>query len=429
MATITSPKINSSTARQWILYWLRQDPRQPEIAAGMEKLSDEEWQEVLQESVRHQISPLLYLRIREERSALIVPDWVKKEFRLRYLQNATRNMALYYEIGKALQEFCRQDIPVMALKGVYLAENVYGNMALRMMDDVDLLVREKDLNKTEDILVRLGYVPVLIPKQKSQVISAHHHHFVYRAPDKGLSLEIHWGLIGSQFSLNVDINGQWERAKPCFVGGVEILSQCPEDLLLHLCLHLTRDLFEQIKLKHLWDISEVIRHHGEAILWDELVARSRAWGMEKSLFLILGLAREITGAAVPEELLRKFRSIQDYEIFLESGKGQIFARPPGMGSLHFTFNMAQIWGGGRRRDRAALFFKRVFPSPREMGHIYPEVAGTRRLYCYYPVRLKDLLVGHLQQVWSLVRGDKNMKRLADRKNKLIPLREWLGWPE
>ncbi|HMK64595.1 MAG TPA: nucleotidyltransferase family protein [Thermodesulfobacteriota bacterium] len=420
--------MDHSSVTQKIIYCLRMDSWKAEIPAGMGKLSNEEWQEILQESTRHQISPLLYLRLRERASTLTVPDWVKKEFRLRYLQNAKRNMELYLELRKVLQGFCRKDIPVMALKGVYLAENIYGNIALRMMDDVDLLVKEKDLKKTEEVLVKLGYVPLLIPKQKSQIISPHHHHFIYRL-DRGVSLEIHWGLIGSRFSLNVEMDGQWERAKPCLVGGVEIFCQCPEDLLLHLCLHLTRDLFEQIKLKHLWDIFELIRLHGDEIHWDELVARSRVWGMEKSLFLILGLASEITGAAVPEDLLRQFGSIQGYEKFLERAKGQISPRPLGTGSSHFTLNMARIWGGGKRRDRAALFFKRVFPSPREMRRLYPEAAGTRWIYCYYPVRLKDLLAGHSRQVWHLVRRDKNMERLAEDKNKLFPLKEWLGWPE
>jgi hypothetical protein len=58
------------------------------------------------------------------------------------LYSALRNMRRCHELSKVLRILQNDGIPVIVLKGAALAEVVYGNIALRSMSDVDLLVKK-----------------------------------------------------------------------------------------------------------------------------------------------------------------------------------------------------------------------------------------------------------------------------------------------
>ena len=139
-----------------------------------------------------------------------------------------RNMNLYHELSHVLTVLRHDDIPVIVLKGAHLAEIVYENIALRPMCDVDLLVKKEDLTRVQRKLLETGYSP-----------------FTNR-----LLLDIHWHLENSMTDLPVDMDMIWERAQPAFIAGVKVLVLSPEDLLLHLCLHLGFHHFFQLKVDH-----------------------------------------------------------------------------------------------------------------------------------------------------------------------------------
>jgi hypothetical protein len=60
--------------------------------------------------------------------------------------------------------------------------------------------------------------------------------------------------------------------------------------------------------------------------------------------------------------------------------------------------------------------------------MYPAPSDSIRIYFYYPVRIKDLLLRHGRQVWRLLKGDEEMQDLAKRENDIAPLKDWLISP-
>ena len=57
-----------------------------------------------------------------------------------YLASAHRNLRLFGELRQILRAFNAAGLSVIPLKGACLAEMIYGNIALRPMVDVDLLL-------------------------------------------------------------------------------------------------------------------------------------------------------------------------------------------------------------------------------------------------------------------------------------------------
>jgi hypothetical protein len=104
----------------------------------------------------------------------------------------------------------------------------------------------------------------------------------------------------------VPVEDLWARSRFEQIGGATFRVLAPTDLLLHLCLHLGHDnAFVGGKLRDLRDMAEAIRCYGDAIEWDAVAGRARAWRVGRHVYWALWLARDMVGAAVPPAVLER----------------------------------------------------------------------------------------------------------------------------
>ena len=186
-----------------------------------------EWHDLIEESGRYSVTPLLYFCLKTAGSDPHVRADVIQELRNVYLHSTARNARRYHDLSTILTALNEAGIPVVALKGTHLAEIVYGGrIGLRPMNDVDLLVRREDLERSQKTFSEWG---------------------CFRPERNAFKLDIHWNIEDTELygdrglaiaQLNIDVEGLWERARPAVIGGVETQVLSPEDLLLHLCIHL-----------------------------------------------------------------------------------------------------------------------------------------------------------------------------------------------
>jgi len=221
--------------------------------ARLEQLSSSDWDDVIQQSVRHGITPLLYQRLKALSPSANIPDSIVQKLQEIYLHNAARNMRLYHELSTVLKILQNEDIPVIVLKGAALAETVYQNIALRPMGDVDLLVKKEDLHRAETTLLNLGYViPEIYLEKKDWYWKEHHHLTPYL---KNITIEVHWNIAPPSHQFQIDINGMWDRARLTKIANIEALVLSHEDLILHLCLHNMVHIDAMCLRPHVWYIS------------------------------------------------------------------------------------------------------------------------------------------------------------------------------
>ena len=333
---------------------------------GCESLSGSDWDVFMMAAGRHGIAPLLYHHLSTSHLDMRIPDRVMETLRKAYLENAARNMGLYHKLGMLLEHLRRENIPVIVLKGAHLAALVYGNIALRTMSDVDILVHQEDVVRAGDKMLEMGYTPT----QQYRPITSCNHHFAYGLPNRELFVEVHWTILSSAYPFDIDINGQWERSRSAIIAGVEVSILCPEDILLYLCLHASKHLFG-MGLKHLCDIFETIRHYGEEIDWRQAKLRIDQWGIGKSAYLTLRLARELLGASVPDELMKTIPAeyVATFVAFAQSIQYVSAIAAPMIGSYladTIGISAALIISGGIRFLGFILFFleRRKAVSPR-----------------------------------------------------------------
>ena len=115
-----------------------------------------DWDEVLVETRRQYIVPLLYRHLQAECTDL-VPSGVLEQLREEYVRSAARSMSLAAElcaIARLLEDGGVEPLPY---KGPVLALQAYGDVALRTFTDLDVLVRKSDVWKARQILCSRGY--------------------------------------------------------------------------------------------------------------------------------------------------------------------------------------------------------------------------------------------------------------------------------
>ncbi|MEE4365070.1 MAG: nucleotidyltransferase family protein, partial [Desulfotignum sp.] len=116
-----------------------------------------DWEVILAVAMRHGVVPILFHTLKPLFSEVDIPAPVREKMQRMYYLSAARNTRIYHELSIVLAALNAIGINVILLKGAHLADNVYGNIALRPMGDVDLLARQRDLLKIHHVLLDLGY--------------------------------------------------------------------------------------------------------------------------------------------------------------------------------------------------------------------------------------------------------------------------------
>jgi hypothetical protein len=278
----------------------------PETAARIGALLQEniDWKYLLWAAHRHTIVPLLYWHL-DETCPEAVPESTLDHLRDHFRTTNLRNLVLTGELLKILNTFKARGISAVPYKGPALAASIYGNIALRQFDDLDIIVHRYDVPKAENLLTSLGYRPryQLTSTQRAAFLRSQCEHLFTR--DDGRSVvELHWEITERHLSFPLDIERLWERLEQIPLGGYIIPTLSPEDMLLVLCAHGAKHLWE--RLGWICDVAELIRVH-QNMRWEQVMAQAGALGGERMLLLGLFLANELLGAALPKDVLQRVR--------------------------------------------------------------------------------------------------------------------------
>jgi hypothetical protein len=330
------------------------------------------------------VAPLLYRSLESSTPRIETPQPVLEALQLSYQQSARRNAKTLAQLAILLDRLGEDKIRVIVLKGAHLAEIVYGDAGLRPMSDVDLWVKEADVPGVEIALQDLGYVS-MSGREAALDYSQHRHLAPFVKPGCA-DVEVHVTLERSPL-VRLDEDGMWERAVSTRIGGSEALVLSPEDLLLHLCLHMGfQDRFK-VSLRHLCDIPAVIRHFARDLDWDRFVRASRAWRLEKICYYALATAKGLLGAGVPAEALAALKT-EDCDEDLVSAIGEFIL-------LHRSHPLPDGIREGLREQgsrRATAFLRAIFPPLSRMRAIYDLRPDSRAAYLYYLARPCGLLL-------------------------------------
>lgn len=260
-----------------------------------------DWRAVFERGKFEGISSLLDMHLRDVPSVTShVPAEILSRLRAISHGNWARNSVLTDQWSEIMTLFEQAGIQSITHKGMALIHLVYPDPALRPMTDIDLLIRFTDLPEARLALQTAGFrTPGEVLESEEAFRSFLH--FVRES----VIIDLHWEIAHYtryEGSVRVDHLGLWRRAHPLAVGGAHGLTLCPEDMLLHLALHLTLGS-EFGRLIWFSDIDAVLRRYAGALDWEKLLEEASRWRVRGLLAYTLKVVHDSLGSPLPPEIL------------------------------------------------------------------------------------------------------------------------------
>jgi hypothetical protein len=270
--------------------------------------SDLDWDAILDAAERHRLAPLVYHSLRSLGEHGGVPATAMERLRRLYYWQAARNAHFHGELRRIVGAFSQAGVSAIVLKGAAIAELVYENIALRPMQDLDLLVRKADLNTADRIVRGLGYAPNQSYRSAEWYREHHHHLAPYASAQTQAVVEVHHDVLPPSAAVRPSLDELWRHARSVRIASVRTLVLAPEHLLVHLCLDVSCvDAFVG-RLLTLCDISAAIERYENEIDWIRLLSTVRDQDAERFVYYPLWLARRMVGARVPETVLQQLQA-------------------------------------------------------------------------------------------------------------------------
>ena len=293
------------------------------VIIQMRSRSALDWDALLSLGCRHSVFPLLYRQLAAVARQDVPPESLNRLKEL-YQGNTARNLFLLGELERVLRSLAEDGVTAIPWKGPVLAMAGYGDLSLRRFVDLDVIVRRDDVERAIGTLTNLGYraEPEVSPSQQAFLIRTQHD-LAFKRDEGRLIVELHWEVAGA---------------------GGESLVLAPEDVLLSLCVHGSKHLWE--RLAWVCDIAEWLAAH-PGLRWSELLSQAERTGQQRMLFVGLRLASELLDALLPEPAAKAIDADRAVARLAAQAKQVIFRqppRPPGMiSSLRFHLLARRTW--------------------------------------------------------------------------------------
>lgn len=218
-----------------------------------------DWAHLLKIVHHHQVAPLVSRNL-EACAGNSVPADTLATLRTAAVGNARMCFQGISELVRLLQLFREAQVDICVLKGAPLAIKAFGDLTLRTMGDIDLLIKESDLSKANEILQSEGYSrrePAVWPSpRRMRSYLAHQKDFSYENYRNGIAIDLHWRLLRNPW-LPVNVGLAEMRLDWIHVGPEHIPTLPLGQLFLYLCVHGALDGW--LRLKWLADIGALLR--------------------------------------------------------------------------------------------------------------------------------------------------------------------------
>lgn len=272
-------------------------------AVSLARVDVVEWEAARHLAVRQGVGPLWYQRLQRHGLLAVVPVAVREALLAEYRLNALRNARIERELAGLVRLAAGHGIDVLALKGAALAAGVYAPGAGRWMVDLDVLVRVEQWVEFTALLEEQGYrIQGLTLAETGFALRDGHHAPAYWRPGGVCAVEAHWTVVNSEARGGLPMVEAWQRAVPLVLGdGTRLWQLAGEDALLYVAAHATYQHGLRVGLRALADVAQLVAVC--ALDWDVVCERARRYGWRRGLYVVLWLARDRLGAAVPERVL------------------------------------------------------------------------------------------------------------------------------
>ncbi|HVN07932.1 MAG TPA: nucleotidyltransferase family protein [Patescibacteria group bacterium] len=258
-----------------------------------------DWDALIRLAIEQGVAPLLAVRTRHLR----LPVAARERLESIYSSNSIRNLRLAAEESRICAALGAAGLRHWPLKGPGLSERLYGDIGVRQVADLDVLVEPEGLARADALLAGLGYArqttgPIENLRRAQELIYVRDCSFPtspgtrQRPLATAFYLDLHQRLL------------PYVRRDP-LAASVIASGMTRENLLLYLCANQITHRFA--RLRYLCDVAAFVTREGDRVEWDLFLtlARRMPWG--PGIGFALDWAGQYAPDAVPAHVLHALR--------------------------------------------------------------------------------------------------------------------------
>jgi hypothetical protein len=416
-------QFNLTPIQQTLLQLLRRQDSSRILRTPVD-LNTVDWEEFLTEAGHQDVIPLLHYRLQSKPELkAAIPAQILEHIGNTFLKNKAYISLFYRELQQILSACEQEGIPVILLKGAYLAKQVYPEMGLRPMGDMDLMVHPRDLPRACAITEKFGYTTSYA--HSAEVEMAFSHDMPMYSKGNIFGIEWHWHIADPGSPYDIELNELWERAIPMQIEGIPCFGLAPEDLFLHLAFHLTGHHICLVPLRFLADIDMLLGADSLHLNWQVIVERARRWRLERCVYLTLRLANECFATPQPERVLTALVPERVEDNVMAWAYEQLFTVPVPK-SRRITLSLVDVWHEQNIMKRFSMVWEKVFLSQQELSRNVGVHPDTPALWRYYPLRVWILIRRYGRQILRIWRKDKDQLVVLNQHSNMNDLERWLS---
>ena len=317
------PRAEGEASYQWLRtacrLWILERTGHRTGSAPGPTIREPAWATVGTMAYVHGLEPLLHSLVRDAAGPIAgVPDELKDRWERTYYSTRLKNIEALHLLSSLLDQSRARGIPLLALKGPAAMADVYGDVGLRPMADLDILCPARDLPVVATIARSLGF---------SRAGTPYLHQLDFFRERDDMLLELHLNAHYCVRNKRRFLDSAWRDAMTASVEEWSFPVMSPEHQAVFELAHCVHDGFD-VALKHVVDFAGRLILRGDALRYETLSALLEDAGLSETFALfaatlerLLDLPLAASARFRPGDRLDAFESA-----FLEQSRSIGFAR-------------------------------------------------------------------------------------------------------
>ena len=329
-------------------------------------------------AVREGLAGLLYRNFQSAGVLEMLGPEHHRRLRSLYHQTVGFNLKLINDLKKILQKTDSNKTPVVLLQGIALLDQVYADVGLRPLTDIDLWILPRFRESFVDCLLQAGcrQDPVYPNtfRMHSTIIDIHTH--------------ILWAerIRTRRLLLAKGQESFFDNARSMNVEGESALCLDPCDQALYLTLHALKHNLG--RLVWLVDVKSLISGWGWAE-WEGFTARARDLGLEKMVAIIVFLMKDLLNFKPPPEVKPLLR-VQNTGFFEKA----LLRRRRENKALPSWAQLYLLSAGKSMFKRLVFVMENAFPRPQVLRQVFAGSPNLKTWQLYWKRGLQLLGFRH-----------------------------------
>lgn len=242
-----------------------------------------DWNAIINLARENGVSQMLHTALLKQK--ITPPGPIAERIRSIHHSGVIDGAKRHHQFEKILDLLTNEGVAVIPLKGVWLSETVYPNIAMRGMADIDLWIRKDDVNRACEVMETIGYkehANANRPRELQDAMLGE----ILLCKKEAPYVELHWGIFLGEWlrqTSRIDECAIRERSIPW--KGEMVRQLQPEDAVIHIAVHLAvNHHMSDSVLRTLCDLMMMKR--SVTIDWNLVMDRAAKWRVALPVWIV-----------------------------------------------------------------------------------------------------------------------------------------------